>query len=253
MKWKDFFYYSESDKRGILLLLILVVVLIFLRLFWTKTESSSPIQQSDSLKLAFEAFQKTLIEDEKAERNRAYEERRKNFYEKYNHSYADYKNDYKDYKDYKNYEKSDSPKPSYQKQEKLSQGQTIPLNDADTTEWKKVPGVGSGYAKRIVKFRESLGGFASVEQIKEVYGMNEELFMQIRPFVKTDAHIKKIEINRLSIDQLKTHPYINYKQAKVIVDLRQRKGKINSIKTLQMLDEFSENDIKRLTPYLSFE
>ncbi len=247
MKWKDFFYYSESDKRGILLLLVLLVGLLLLRVFWNNSAPPpEAIRESDSLKTAFETFQKTLIEDERIERNQAYEDRRKAFYEKNKH------NDYA-YKEYKAYDKQNYPTPTYQKQEKLSSGQTIPINEADTADWKKVPGIGSGYAKRIVKYRDQLGGFVSVDQLREVYGINEELFAGVKPYAKLDSRVRKLAVNQLSMDQFHGHPYLTYKQAKTIVDLRQRRGKINSIKTLQMLDEFSEEDIKRLSPYLSFE
>ncbi|MBP1618712.1 MAG: Competence protein ComEA helix-hairpin-helix repeat region [Bacteroidetes bacterium] len=247
MKWKDFFYYSESDKKGILLLLVLVIGLLLLRVFWNNSDAPpDAIRESDSLKTAFETFQKTLIEDERMERNRAYEERRKAFYEKYKQK------DYA-YKEYKPYEKQNYPTPTYQKQEKLSPGQTILVNEADTADWKKIPGIGSGYAKRIVKYRDLLGGFVSADQLKEVYGVSEELFGEVKPYLKLDSHIKKLAVNQLSMDQFRGHPYLNYKQARTIVDLRQRRGKISSIKTLQMLDEFSEEDIRRLSPYLSFE
>lgn len=247
MGWKKFFYYSESDKKGILLLLVLVVALLMLRIFWNNSDAPpNAIRESDSLKTAFDAFQKTLIEEERIQRNMAYEERRKAFYDNYK------RKDYT-YKEYKPYDKQNYPAPTYQKQEKLSSGQTIPINEADTADWKRVPGIGSGYAKRIVKYRDLLGGFASVEQLKEVYGFSEELFSEVKPYLKLDSHIRKLAVNQLSIDQFRGHPYLNYKQAKIIVDLRQRRGKINSIKTLQMLDEFSEEDIRRLSPYLSFE
>jgi DNA uptake protein ComE-like DNA-binding protein len=247
MKWKDFFYYSESDKKGILLLLVLMSGVLLLRVFWTDRRApTDAIGESDSLKTAFESFQKTLIEDERMDRNREYEEKKKAFYEKYKHE--DYAN-----KQYEPYDKQNYPTSTYQKQEKLSPGQTIPVNEADTSDWKKIPGIGSGYAKRIVKYRDLLGGLASVDQLKEVYGFSEELLAEVKPYLKFDAHIKKLAVNQLSLDQFRGHPYLNYKQAKTIVDLRQRRGKISSIKTLQMLDEFSEEDIRRLSPYLSFE
>lgn len=250
MNWKDFFYYRESDKRGILLLLILILVLLVIHFLWRNPNpSGAEIQESDSLKAAFDDFQKTLADDEQAERNKAYEDRRKLYYEKYQRRNYEYK----EYNDHKSYNKPNSPSLAYPKQEKLTSGQTIPLNESDTTEWKKIPGIGSGYANRIVKFRDLLGGFASVDQLKEVYGVDDELFTKIRLYIHFDSHIKKLDVNNLSADQLRKHPYINYKQAKVIADLRQRKGRINSIKTLQMLDEFTEDDIRKLTPYLSFD
>ena len=247
MKWKDFFYYQERDKRGILLLFILIGVLLLVHLLWQKNEPSpSQVQESDSLKMAFESFQKTIVEDERMQRNQAFEKRRQEYYSKYRQNYYTNRNNTNN----KNFSET---RPIYAKQEKLAPGQTISLNQADTTEWKKIPGIGSGYAKRIVKYRDLLGGFSSVEQLREVYGMTDELFTQISPYIKGDLHFHKLMINTLTIDDLRKHPYLNYRQARVIVDLRQRRGKLSSIKTLQMLDEFSEEDIRKIAPYLSFE
>jgi competence ComEA-like helix-hairpin-helix protein len=249
MKWKDFFYYQERDKRGILLLLILIALVSGLHFFWKKSAAPPPGSlESDSLKTAFEEFQKTLIEDENTKRTEAYEQRKQAYYEQRNNRSYTY-ND----RNRQPYEKKKYPGSTYQKPEKLSPGQSILINEADTSDWKKVPGIGSGYAKRIVKYRELLGGFVSEEQLKEVYGFSEELFAQVRSYFKTDSHVRKLAVNQLPFEQLRTHPYLNYKQAKTIVDLRQRRGKINSIKTLQLLEEFPEGDIKRLAPYLSFE
>lgn len=136
---------------------------------------------------------------------------------------------------------------------KLTTGETIELNSADTTILKKIPGIGSSYASRIVKYRASLGGFSSKNQLKEVWGMTSELYEGITPYITLERKIKRIRINSLSLDELRKHPYINYKQAKVIVDIRTRKGNIKSINRLALLDEFTEKDIKRLSPYLSFE
>ncbi len=138
MKWKDFFYYSESDKKGILLLLVLVIALLLLRVFWHNSDAPpDAIRESDSLKTVFEAFQKTLIEDERIERNRAYEDKRKAFYEKYK------QNDYV-YKEYKPYEKQSYPTPTYQKQEKLSPGQTISINERTPPTGRKFRALAAG-------------------------------------------------------------------------------------------------------------
>lgn len=247
-KWKDFFYYRESDKRSILLLLVFIAVVAGVHVYLRATTPEMPENgDSDSLKTAFEDFQKTLTEEEAAERDKAYEERHQAYYDRYQKEYP--RHDF----ERKPYEKKDYPSAGFERQEKFSPGQTLSINGADTAEWKKIPGVGSAYAKRIVKYRDQLGGFVSAEQLKEVYGMDEELYAKVKPFVRVDMPPKMLFVNRLSADQLQAHPYLSYKQAKVIADLRQRRGKIGSIKTLQLLDEFTEEDIKRLAPYLSFE
>jgi len=142
-----------------------------------------------------------------------------------------------------------------QKQEKITLGTVIDINNADTTELKKVPYIGSAFALRIVKYRQLLGGFYSVEQLKEVHGLDNELFLKIAPYltVSENPELQTIAINQSSLDKLKSHPYINFYQAKVIVELRKKKGKIRNISELVLLEEFSENDLKRLVYYLSFE
>jgi len=65
--------------------------------------------------------------------------------------------------------------------------------------------------------------------------------------------IQPISVNSASLDKLKSHPYLNFYQAKAIIEIRKKKGKINSINELMLLEEFSETDIERIKHYLSFE
>lgn len=136
---------------------------------------------------------------------------------------------------------------------KMKPGETIELNKADTSSLKTIPGVGPSYAQRIVKYRESLGGFVSKSQLREIWGVDNELFNQIEPFLTLEPTINKLRINNVNFNKLNSHPYISYRQAKVIMDIRTRKGKIQSINRLTLLDEFNNKDIERLRPYISFE
>ncbi|MCC8147162.1 MAG: helix-hairpin-helix domain-containing protein [Bacteroidales bacterium] len=141
----------------------------------------------------------------------------------------------------------------YPRTKKMEAGEVIELNSADTTELKKIPGIGSGYARRIVNYRNILGGFYRMEQLQEVYGMHEELYEMIIPFIKIETDkINKISINTLSLDQLRAHPYINFYQAKIIIDIRKRNGRLRNIDELKLLEEFTEEDLLRLAPYLFF-
>ncbi|HMM16146.1 MAG TPA: helix-hairpin-helix domain-containing protein, partial [Petrimonas sp.] len=126
------------------------------------------------------------------------------------------------------------------------------LNAADTAEWKKIPGIGSTFASRIVKYRNLLGGFVSVEQLREVYGIDNELFSRISPYIQADENFRKLWINELEFKELLRHPYLNYKQVRAIMNLRKKKGNIASIHELVMLDEFTSEDIFRIEPYLAF-
>lgn len=137
--------------------------------------------------------------------------------------------------------------------DKLKPGTTVELNSADTTTLKKIPGIGSAYAGRIIKYRNSLGGYVSVNQLREVWGVDEDLYNKIRPYLTVEGNPKKLKVNSLKFDQLKSHPYLDYKQVRVITDLRERKGNLTSINRLSLLDEFTKKDIDRLRPYLSFD
>lgn len=152
-------------------------------------------------------------------------------------------------------EKSNTDKQTvyYSYQKKLNKGETIELNSADTTELKKIPGIGTSYANRIVKYRNILGGYAQISQLKEVWGLDEDLYNKIKPYLVIKSNTTTLKINSASFKELNKHPYIDYNQTKIIVDIRERKGRIESIDRLALLDEFTEQDINRLTPYLSFD
>lgn len=142
---------------------------------------------------------------------------------------------------------------SFIRQEKYPLGTTIDINTADTTEWKKVPHVGSSFARRIVKYRNLLGGYHNLEQLREVYGLDQELYDKIRPWLKPDVgEPVKLAVNKLSLERMRAHPYLNFYQAKAIVELRKKK-KLAGLSDLQLLEEFSATDLLRLEPYLSFD
>lgn len=137
--------------------------------------------------------------------------------------------------------------------QKLRKGETIEINEADTSTLKKIPGIGSTYANRILKYRNLLGGYYSINQLKEVYGIDNELYHKIIPYITAKAKTSMIKINSADFQELIRHPYLNKEQVRIILDIRKRKGKIESINRLTLLEEFSSKDIKRLTPYLSFD
>ncbi|GAP71486.1 hypothetical protein SAMD00024442_13_8 [Candidatus Symbiothrix dinenymphae] len=137
--------------------------------------------------------------------------------------------------------------------EKLAAGETLELNVADTLLLKKIPGVGSSFAKRIVAYRTILGGYHRVEQLQEVYGMYVELYEQIAPYIQVDeASVTRLSVNKASLDKLRNHPYLNFYQAKAIIETRKKRGTLQGIEDLQLLDEFTADDWGRITPYLDF-
>ncbi|WP_294554701.1 helix-hairpin-helix domain-containing protein [uncultured Bacteroides sp.] len=130
---------------------------------------------------------------------------------------------------------------------KYQPGTVINLNLADTTELKKIPGIGSSIARKIVNYRKRLGAFCRIEQLQEIQLKVEKL----RPWFSIDAgQIHRINLNKASLERMMYHPYINFYQAKVIVEYRKKKGSINSLKQLLLYEEFTPVDFERLEPYV---
>ncbi|CAG5078133.1 helix-hairpin-helix domain-containing protein [Parvicella tangerina] len=130
----------------------------------------------------------------------------------------------------------------------------IELNKADTTILKKLYGIGSGYAKRIVKYREALGGFVNLNQLSEVYGLKPETIENILPhLVLKNPNTKKINVNTATTDDLKAHPYIDWKVANSIVQIRNNYGKFASIDEITKSVLIDDELYNRLKPYLKAE
>ncbi len=127
------------------------------------------------------------------------------------------------------------------------------INSADTTALKMVPGIGSVFAKRIIKYRDLLGGFYSVEQLGEVYGIDEERYEAMKSWFSVDPSvISHLFVNQLSAKELASHPYVSYKQARIIEKMIRKKGKLQGWEDLSLLEEFPEHEQQRLRYYLSF-
>lgn len=130
----------------------------------------------------------------------------------------------------------------------------VELNAADTAELMKVAGIGSYYAREIVRYRRQLGGFYSVEQLLEIKHMRQDNYDRIAPHCTVDTvRIERIDVNRAGIDYLRRHPYIGFYQAKAIYEFRRAKGRLDGMHDLRRFREFTDRDIQRLRPYLSFK
>lgn len=146
-------------------------------------------------------------------------------------------------------EKTVGAKDSLKYPVKLTAGEHISLNIADTSMLKRVPGIGSGFARAIVNYRNRLGGYADVKQLLDIKGMPQDALKYI---VLGSSNVRKLDVNHLSLDQLKKHPYLNFYQARALVEARRLHGPLHSAADLRLLPDFSEKDIKRLIPYLKF-
>ncbi|PXV58107.1 competence ComEA-like helix-hairpin-helix protein [Dysgonomonas alginatilytica] len=225
-KWKkDFFYFSKGDRIAIILLLNLIVVSGGIFIYMNKFTSTDSVyqDQNEEIQKDFVQFENDMeqiapIEEEVSEENKL----------------------------------STSAKPTKINKQKLESGQTTDINSASVNTLTRIPGIGSTFSERIIEYRNSLGGFTSLEQLYEVKGVTINKFSKILPYLVMQKKHKLIRINKIPAEQLLSHPYFEEKQVQAIVELR-KLGKINDISNLSDNENFSSRDIERLSAYLSFD
>lgn len=240
--WKDWFFYTRSQRRVIVLLLIILVLLIFLlageKVNKDRVEiAAEPLLIADSLYCKIE---KDRQEREHNYKNNTYSKKKWTAFEKKKSS------------DTVVYEARKTKKDSlrFPREEKYSTGIVIDANSADTSILKKIPGIGSVISRNIVSYRNRLGGFYDVRQLLEVKYVDTTLLVWFQ--VKSDI-FRKINVNKADIDELRSHPYMDFHKAKAIVDFRRKRGHISGMSQISMFSEFSDEDIIRLSHYFSFE
>ena len=135
---------------------------------------------------------------------------------------------------------------------KLKEGAHVLLNTADTSVLKKIPGIGSYFARQIVAYRNRLGGYSSVSQLAEIDDFPSETLSFFQLSADGASRIRKLNLNKLTLNELKRHPYISFYQARAIVDYRRLHGALRSLDDLKLLNDFSEDKIRQLQPYVEF-
>ena len=102
----------------------------------------------------------------------------------------------------------------------------------------------------IVNYRKRLGAFYRIEQLQEIHLKVEKL----RPWFSINPdEIHRINLNKASVERMMHHPYINYYQARVIVEYRKKKGRLKSLKQLSLYEEFTSADLERIEPYICYD
>ncbi|MDR1779816.1 MAG: helix-hairpin-helix domain-containing protein [Tannerella sp.] len=230
MAWQDLFYFGKGERTALIILLCMIVgggILLVVNRPTDKTQDAvveAPTDTTTSVAPTAQANTPPATPKESVPER------------------------------FKRLTTTDRNTSSYTRTEKFTAGTVLELNGADSLTLQKVPGIGPAFARRIVRYRELLGGFFTVAQLGEVYGIDEDKYNEIAPWFKVDASlINKLNVNSLPQDSLSRHPYINYSQARAIERLRRQKKQLTGWENLQLLKEFSEQDKTRIEPYLSFE
>lgn len=128
----------------------------------------------------------------------------------------------------------------------------VEINSASQEELESIPGIGSFYAKNILKQRQRLGGFYKKEQLLEVWKFDSEKYDAIEKYVKVNVHeIQKIKLNSIKVEELKSHPYLDWNKANSIIKIRDKKGGYKSIEEIKESVLIDEELFEKLKPYLS--
>ncbi len=129
----------------------------------------------------------------------------------------------------------------------------IDINTATVEDFKALPAVGNT-AYKIVKYRERLGGFLSVNQIKETYGLTDSVYQSMLPYLSfSSANIQKLNINTLSDFELGKHPYISKDIAKAIAIYRTQHGNYLKVEDIKKIVFINQAMFQKIAPYLTVE
>jgi competence protein ComEA len=132
--------------------------------------------------------------------------------------------------------------------------QPVDINVGDTSAYIALPGIGSVLSKRIISFREKLGGFYSVNQVAETYNLPDSTFEKVKKYLVLNSKaMKKININSASVDEMRAHPYISYSIANAIFQYRQQHGNFTAVDDLHKIMTISDEFFTKASPYLSVE
>ena len=133
--------------------------------------------------------------------------------------------------------------------------QAIDVNTADAAAWQQLPGIGALRAQKIIRFREKLGGFVHPNQLAETRDLPDSVYQQIRPYLQMSAPVvQKINLNTANVEELAAHPYLDFKQGKLIVAYREQHGAFRSVNDLDLIHAFTDKAwLERVKPYLTVE
>ncbi|MEI6883477.1 MAG: helix-hairpin-helix domain-containing protein [Bacteroidota bacterium] len=128
---------------------------------------------------------------------------------------------------------------------------TVDINRADTLELQRLKGIGPSYARRIVQYRNKLGGFINVRQVLEVWGMDSIHYNLIRQniIIKEDT-VRRIDLNTITFKELLKHPYFPYELTRSLVIYRQKHKVIRSVDELKLVEGVNDSVFGKIRPYV---
>ena len=133
--------------------------------------------------------------------------------------------------------------------DKFTRDTLIEINTADTALLKRIPGIGSAIARMITDYRSRLGGYYSIRQLRDINIDADRL----QTWLYADStRITKVPVGS-TVSRLQRHPYISFSQARAIKEYRDSHGQLSSLRPLKLYEEFTEEDLNRISRYIEFD
>jgi len=247
---RNTFGFSKTESNGFVILLPLMVIIIFIPIMLRQYYVLEPTgtfqeQRADSI-------MHLLTERIVKQKKQYYKKKNWTFNDKEQPSKKTYKKHYKE--DIKPEWRDDNPEEKAIKSKAEKKLTAFDINTADTLQLKEIYGVGSVLSKRIVKYRDLLGGYVNKEQLNDVYGLEGEALDLLKHtcFIADDYTPQQLAINQLKSYQLDDHPYISKKVAQAIDNYRFQHGAIKNASTLFKLHLMDSATVQKISPYLKY-
>lgn len=231
---------NKSLQRGFIVMTVILLTVMALMIFLGRRQmaptpvADSLAEQEDSLVAQYERRQEARRQENESHQphyNQQWERRQEAFYDRVTSAPQDTLHRPNAYK----------PRPVLR----------FDLNEADTTDLQQLRGIGPVFARRIVRYRERLGGFVDKEQLMEVYGMTDTLYNLISPFLTLEHPApRRLNVNTATLDELKRHAYLDYYKARAIVRFREQSGPFRKENDLLMVSQIDQETLDKLRPYI---
>lgn len=222
-RFKEYFEFNRKEQRG-----LMVIGVLFLGLVgWSSFEGQ--VQQKDGLDVAMfsnqiDSFERAILKEDSLKWKQ------------------------KGWRTAGSERFMDSANLRYLKREETF---FIDINHADTLDFQRLKGIGPGYARRIVNYRDRLGGFIAKEQLLEVFGMDSIRYQLIAEHLAVGSDsIRGIDLNHVTFKELMRHPYFPFVIAKAIITYRTALKRFSSLEELKKIDVVSDSIFRKITPYV---
>lgn len=224
----DYFSFNRKEQRGIFVLISILAVLITADIFISEVLPQKPVD--------FTGFEKEITEFEKEMNlHDSLEklEKQKKYHLK-NSAYAGGLTD-----SFSSYHSSGK------------ENFIIELNSADTFELQRLRGIGPSFAKRIVRYRERLGGYIEKSQLLEIFGMDQAKYDMIKDHLMLNPDsVRRIDLNAVTFKELLSHPYFPFELTKNIMIYRKEHRKFKDKSELLLIKAINDSVYGKITPYI---